>query len=98
MPTPPMWMRAVRIGGGIAGDVPICVVPMLRQDLQRQEVLLWSYFCQISEATTSYGGYSGAVPKEKIRWGKLAEHTPNFMIESEATIVAPLIFAKVLNW
>ena len=87
-----------QIGGGIAGDFPICVVPMLRQDLQRQEVPLWSYFCQISEATTSYGGYSGAVPNEKISWGKLAEHTPKFMIESDATIVAPLIFAKVLNW
>ena len=87
-----------QIGGGIAGDFPICVVPMLRQDLREENVPLWSYFCQISEATTSYGSYSGAVPNEKISWGKLAEHTPKFMIESDATIVAPLIFAKVLNW
>jgi len=87
-----------QIGGGIAGDFPICVVPMLRQDLGLDQIPLWSYFCQISESTTSYGSYSGAVPNEKISWGKLAEHTPKFMIESDATIVAPLIFAKVLNW
>lgn len=87
-----------QIGGGIAGDFPICVVPMLRQDLNQTHIPLWSYFCQISDATTSYGGYSGAVPNEKISWGKLAEHTPKFIIESDATIVVPLIFAKVLNW
>jgi len=87
-----------QIGGGIAGDFPICVVPMLHQDLQRTNVPLWGYFCQISDSTTSYGSYSGAVPNEKITWGKLAPDTPSFVIESDATIVAPLIFAKVLGW
>jgi len=87
-----------QIGGGIAGDFPICVVPMLHQDLQRDQVPLWGYFCQISDATTSYGGYSGAVPNEKITWGKLGVDTPKHMIESDATIVAPLIFAMVLGW
>ncbi len=87
-----------QIGGGIAGDFPICVVPMLHQDLRRKEVPVWGYFCQITDATTSYGGYSGAVPNEKITWGKLAEDTPKFLIESDATIVAPLIFAWVLGW
>ena len=86
-----------QIGGGIAGDFPICVVPMLEQDLERPTPL-WSYFCQISDSTTSYGSYSGAVPNEKITWGKLAIDTPKFIIESDATIVAPLIFAKVLGW
>jgi len=86
-----------QIGGGIAGDFPICVVPMLHQDLQRHEVPLWGYFCQISDSTTSYGSYSGAVPNEKITWGKLGEKTPKFIIESDATIVAPLIFAIVLG-
>ena len=81
-----------QIGGGIAGDFPICVVPMLNQDLQR-DVPLWSWFCQISESRASYGGYSGAPPNEKITWGKLAKETPKFVIESDATIVAPLIFA-----
>jgi deoxyhypusine synthase len=87
-----------QIGGGIAGDFPICVVPMLHQDLQMPEVPLWGYFCQISDSTTSYGSYSGAVPNEKITWGKLGVDTPKFMIESDASIVAPLIFAYVLGW
>jgi deoxyhypusine synthase len=87
-----------QIGGGIAGDFPICVVPMLHQDLRRENVPLWAYFCQISDSTTSYGSYSGAVPNEKITWGKLAADTPRFVIESDATIVAPLIFAYLLGW
>jgi deoxyhypusine synthase len=87
-----------QIGGGIAGDFPICVVPMLHQDLERTGVPLWSYFCQISDSTTSYGSYSGAVPNEKITWGKLGVDTPSFIIESDATIVAPLIFGYVLGW
>jgi len=87
-----------QIAGGIAGDFPICVVPMLHQDLQREHVPLWAYFCQISDSTTSYGSYSGAVPNEKITWGKLGESTPKFIIESDASIVAPLIFAYVLGW
>ena len=86
-----------QIGGGIAGDFPICVVPMLEQDLRLDDVQLWSYFCQISDSTTSYGSYSGAVPNEKITWGKLSPDTPSFVIESDATIVAPLIFAHVLG-
>ena len=87
-----------QIGGGIAGDFPICVVPMLHQDLRRDEVPLWSYFCQISDSTTSYGSYSGAVPNEKITWGKLGADTPSYIIESDASIVAPLVFAYVLGW
>ena len=87
-----------QIGGGIAGDFPICVVPMLYQDLEKKETPFWSYFCQISDSTTSYGSYSGAVPNEKITWGKLDIDTPKFIIESDATIVAPLIFAYLLNW
>ncbi len=87
-----------QIAGGISGDYPICVVPMLHQDLQRPHVPLWAYFCQISDSTTSYGSSSGAVPNEKITWGKLAEKTPKFIIESDASIVAPLVFAYVLGW
>lgn len=86
-----------QIGGGIAGDFPICVVPMLYQDMERHDTPFWSYFCQISDSTTSYGSYSGAVPNEKITWGKLDIDTPKFIIESDATIVAPLIFAYLLD-
>lgn len=86
-----------QIGGGIAGDFPICVVPMLQQDLNQEDIPLWSYFCQISDSTTSYGSYSGAVPNEKITWGKLGVSTPKFIIESDASIVAPLVFAYVMD-
>lgn len=85
-----------QIGGGIAGDFAICAVPLMLQDL-KQECKMWGYFCQISDATTSYGSYSGAVPNEKITWGKLSVDTPKFMIESDASIVAPLIFQYVLS-
>jgi deoxyhypusine synthase len=86
-----------QIGGGIAGDFPICVVPMLQQDLRKEDIPRWGYFCQISDSTTSYGSYSGAVPNEKITWGKLSANTPKYIIESDATIVAPLLFACVLE-
>jgi deoxyhypusine synthase len=85
-----------QIGGGIAGDFPICVVPLIQQDL-KEDCKLWGYFCQISDSTTSYGSYSGAVPNEKITWGKLSVDTPRFVIESDATIVAPLMFSYILG-
>ncbi|MCA9125826.1 MAG: deoxyhypusine synthase family protein [Planctomycetales bacterium] len=85
-----------QIGGGIAGDFAICSVPMLIQDLQ-EDVPLWAYFAQIGDAVTSYGGYSGAVPNEKITWTKLEKESPKFMIQSDASIVAPMIFAYVLG-
>ena len=87
-----------QVGGGIAGDFPICVVPMIYQDLEIKSIPMWSYFCQVSDSTTSYGSYSGAVPNEKITWGKLLPETPKFVIESDATIVVPLVFAYVLGW
>ncbi|MDH3297418.1 MAG: deoxyhypusine synthase family protein [Gemmatimonadota bacterium] len=86
-----------QIGGGIAGDFPICVVPMIHQDLELP-CPYWAYFCQISDSTTSYGSYSGAVPAEKISWGKLDLTTPMYVIESDATIVAPLMFGALLGW
>ena len=84
-------------GGGIAGDFPICVVPLLHQDLGERTVPLWSWFAQITDATASYGGYSGAPPNEKITWGKLGAETPRFNIQSDASIVLPLLFAYVLD-
>jgi deoxyhypusine synthase len=85
-----------QIAGGIAGDFAICAVPTIIQDLKK-DIRLWQYFAQISDSTTSYGSYSGAVPNEKITWCKLAADTPRFMINSDASIVAPLIFAYVLG-
>jgi deoxyhypusine synthase len=86
-----------QIGGGISGDFPICVVPLIEQDLET-DIRKWSYFCQISDSTTSYGSYSGAIPNEKITWGKLDVTTPSYVIESDATIVFPLIAAYLLDW
>jgi deoxyhypusine synthase len=85
-----------QVGGGISGDFPIAIVPLLRQDL-KESVPLWSYFCQISEATTSYGSYSGAPPNEKITWEKLGVDTPRFVVESDATICFPLIAHYVIE-
>ena len=87
----------LQAGGGIAGDFPICVVPLLHQDLKEEDVPLGSWFCQITDATASYGGYSGAPPNEKITWGKLGVNTPKFTAHSDATIVLPLMFAYVLD-
>jgi deoxyhypusine synthase len=85
-----------QIGGGIAGDFPICVVPSIKYDLQ-QPVKPWAYFCQISDSTTSYGSYSGATPNEKITWDKLTAETPMYVIESDATIVVPLVLRALLE-
>jgi deoxyhypusine synthase len=85
-----------QIGGGIAGDFAICAVPCIIQDL-REDVPFWGYFAQITDAATSYGGYSGAPPNEKITWGKLDVDTPTYFINSDAMIVAPLVFAYVLG-
>jgi deoxyhypusine synthase len=86
-----------QIGGGIAGDFAICVVPFLKQDCGLKNTKWWAYFCQISDAVCSYGGYSGATPDEKITWDKLGPKTPKFVIESDASIVAPLIFDQILE-
>jgi deoxyhypusine synthase len=86
-----------QIGGGIAGDFAICAVPLIIEDLERPDTPYWSYFAQISDSTTSYGSYSGAVPNEKITWRKLSADTPRYMINSDASIVAPLIFGYVLG-
>ncbi len=86
-----------QIGGGIAGDFAICVVPFLKQDCGLKNTKWWSYFCQVTDAVCSYGGYSGATPNEKITWDKLGPRTPKFVIESDASIVVPLIFDQLLG-
>ena len=84
----------LQVGGGISGDFAISVVPMLIQDA-KVSVPLWSWFAQISESKPSYGGYSGALPNEKISWGKLDVDTPQFVIESDASIVLPLLLSSL---
>ena len=91
-------MGFFQIGGGISGDFAICVVPMLKLDYGREQTDAWAYFAQITDAVESYGGYSGAGGSEKITWSKLTKETPRFMIQSDASIVCPLVFAYVLGW
>ncbi len=85
-----------QIGGGIAGDFAMCVVPAIIQDHQTP-CKHWRYFCHIGDAVTSYGGYSGCPPNEKVTWHKLDPDTENYTINSDAAIVAPLIFQYVLE-
>ncbi len=87
----------VQVGGGIAGDFAICTVPLIVKELQLHDTRPWSYYCQISDAEPTYGGYSGAIPSEKISWHKLTAATPRFSIHSDATIVFPLLLAYVLG-
>ena len=82
----------LQVGGGIAGDFAISVVPMLRQDVGL-DIPRWAWFAQISESKASFGGYSGAPPNEKISWDKIDTDTPRFVIESDATIVLPLLLS-----
>ena len=37
-------------------------------------------------------------PMKRSRGVKLDVNTPKFIVESDATIVAPLIFAWILGW
>ena len=85
-----------QIGGGIAGDFAMCVVPSLIQDHQTKSKH-WRYFCHIGDAITSYGGYSGCPANEKVTWDKLDPDTENYTINSDASIVAPLIFQYVIE-
>ncbi|MBU0766364.1 deoxyhypusine synthase family protein [Patescibacteria group bacterium] len=85
-----------QIGGGIAGDFAMCVVPSILQD-HELHCKRWRYFCHIGDAVTSFGGYSGCPPNEKVTWHKLDTDTVNFTINSDASIVAPLIFQYVLE-
>ncbi len=89
-------MGFFQIGGGISGDFAICCVPCILQDLN-EHCDHWSYFAQVSDSTTSYGSYSGAPPNEKITWNKLGPDAKSYMINSDATIVAPLVFGYVLD-
>ena len=92
-------MGFFQIGGGIAGDFPICAVPALIQDLPAATTCpKWGYFCPDRGCARVLRWLLGRGPaNEKITWGKLDVATPKFMIQSDATIVAPLIFAHVLG-
>ena len=86
-----------QIGGGIAGDFSICVVPMLIQDLE-EDVPLWAYFAQISECSNELRRVlrRGAQRKDHL---DQAQQRMSQVHDPRATppVVAPLIFAYVLG-
>ena len=68
------------------------------QDLQRADVPLWGYFCQISDSTTSYGSLLRRGAERENHLGQAGASTrPSIIIESDATIVAPLMFCAILD-
>lgn len=86
------------LGGGISGDFPQCVLPYIQYDLEKKNVKHWKWFCQITDAVTSYGGFSGCTTAEKCSWSKLEpEWSDAYTINSDYTIVFPIIGAIVLG-
>lgn len=87
----------LQLGGGIAADFPICVVPSLKHDLQLGRVRPWAGFVEIGSSPMSYGSYSGAGGKEKITWDKLAPESYYQIIQSDVTVAFPWIAAVLLD-
>ncbi len=87
----------LQLGGGIAGDFPICIVPSLKHDLRLPKVRDWAGFIEIGSSPMSYGSYSGAGGKEKITWDKLSTESYYQIIQSDVTLAFPWIAAVLLN-
>lgn len=87
----------LQLGGGIAADFPICVVPSLKHDLQLPKVRDWAGFIEIGSSPMSYGSYSGAGGKEKITWDKLSTQSYFQIIQSDVTVAFPWIAAVLLD-
>ncbi len=95
----------LQLGGGIAADFPICVVPHLKKDylaerpLEEQEQLIptWAAFVEIHVTPMSCGSYSGAGFKEKITWGKFEPDAFGMQVFGDFTSVFPDIAALVLG-
>jgi deoxyhypusine synthase len=88
----------LQLGGGIAADFPICIVPSIKHDLKLHgKVRDWAGFIEIGSSPMSYGSYSGAGGKEKITWDKLSTKSYYQIIQSDATVVFPWIAAILLG-
>jgi deoxyhypusine synthase len=87
----------LQLGGGIAADFPICIVPSLKHDLQHHGVRDWAGFIEIGSSPMSYGSYSGAGGKEKITWDKLSTKSYYQIIQSDVTVAFPWIAAVMLG-
>ena len=88
----------LQLGGGIAADFPICVVPSIKHDLGlHNKVRDWAGFIEIGSSPMSFGSYSGAGGKEKITWDKLSTKSYYQIIQSDVTVVFPWIAAVLLD-
>jgi deoxyhypusine synthase len=87
----------LQLGGGIAADFPICVVPSLKHDLGHHHIRDWAGFVEIGSSPMSYGSYSGAGGKEKITWDKLSTKSYYQIIQSDVTVAFPWIAAVLLD-
>jgi deoxyhypusine synthase len=87
----------LQLGGGIAADFFICVVPSLKHDLGIKKVRDWAGFIEIGSSPMSYGSYSGAGGKEKITWDKLSVKSYYNIIQSDVTVAFPWIAAILLD-
>jgi len=87
----------LQLGGGIAADFPICVVPSIKHDLGNHSVRDWAGFVEIGSSPMSYGSYSGAGGKEKITWDKLSTKSYYAIIQSDVTVAFPWIAAILLG-
>ncbi|MFZ2205431.1 MAG: deoxyhypusine synthase family protein [Minisyncoccia bacterium] len=95
----------LQLGGGIAADFPICVVPHIKKDYmdgfseeeQEKVVRSWAGFIEIHNATMSFGSYSGAGFKEKITWEKFDVDAYGIQVCGDYTAHFPDIAALVLR-
>jgi deoxyhypusine synthase len=95
----------VQLGGGIAADFPICVVPHLKKDyladetleVQSKEIPAWAGFIEIYNSHMSLGSYTGAGGKEKITWEKLLPNAYYNQIWGDFTAHFPDIAALILG-
>lgn len=95
----------LQLGGGIASDFPICVVPHIKADflwdqqkkIREKMVRAWAGFIEIYSSPMSFGSYSGAGFKEKITWEKLDVDTFGEQIFGDYTAHFPDIAAIILG-
>ncbi len=95
----------LQLGGGIAADFPICVVPHIKKDflwdqtekIQEKVVRSWAGFIEIHSSPMSFGSYSGAGFKEKITWEKFDIEAFGEQIFGDFTEHFPDIAAIILG-
>jgi deoxyhypusine synthase len=85
-----------QIGGGIAGDFPICVVPSIKYDLAAAGEALGLLLPDL-RLDHVVRLVLGRDAQREDHLGQAHRDTPMFVIESDATIVAPLMLQALLE-